>query len=41
MKLNYQWYFYKMGEHHLQPIYGSTKECKDLKVGDLIPLIVK
>lgn len=27
----------KMGEHHLQPIYGSTKECKDLKVGDLIP----
>lgn len=27
----------KMGEHHLQPIFGKTIECKDLKVGDLIP----
>ena len=27
----------KMGEHHLQPILGKIVECKDLKIGDLIP----
>lgn len=27
----------KMGEYHLQPTYDGTKECKELKIGDLIP----